>query len=68
VAIFIASVIGAICAFDAKKMVFFRKAFELSRCDKRNKNFFQFSGFSLQLSAVLIEMSRQFSRRRHGDG
>jgi len=67
-AIFIAAVIRAICSFDAKKGMVCERIFVLNRYSKNNKNFFNFSDFSGQLSAFLIEISRQFSRRQHSDG
>jgi hypothetical protein len=40
-----ASIIGRICAFDAKKVVFSGSVFELSSCHKSNEKFFIFSIF-----------------------
>jgi len=57
-AIIIASVIRATCSFDAKISSASTKVFELIPCSKSSKKFSQFSDFTLQLSALLIEMPR----------
>jgi len=49
------STIGRTCTFESKIVLDSRFLIPVTRCEKRSKNFLQFSDFRFQLPALLID-------------
>jgi hypothetical protein len=55
-----ASIIGRVCAFDAKIYKIVGGIFYVSACEERNKKIFKIFYFSSALPALLVEKTRIF--------